>query len=53
MYRLNETTELRLEKICHSVVQFVYGTGSLWREGQCWINGRVGDQQHLKKTSIV
>ena len=35
----------------HHVLQFVYGTRNLWRQGQCLIQGGVGDQEHLKKTS--
>ena len=27
---------------------FVYGTRNLWRQGQCLIQGGVGDQEHLK-----
>ena len=26
---------------------------NLWRQGQCSIQGGVGDQEHLKKTSSV
>ena len=37
----------------HHVLQFVYGTRNLWRQGQCSIQGRVGDQEYLKKTSSV
>ena len=37
----------------HHVLQFVYGTRNLWRQGQCSIQGGVGDQEHLKKTSSV
>ena len=31
------------------VLQFVYGTRNLWRQGQCSMQGGVGDQDHLKK----
>ena len=36
-----------------SCLQFVYGTRNLWRQGQCSIQGGVGDQEHLKKTSSM
>ena len=42
-----------MEETHHYVFQFVYGTRNLWRQGQCSIQGGVGDQEHLKKTSSV
>jgi len=40
-----------MEEIHHHVRQFVYGTRNSWIQGQCWMKGGVGDQDHLKKTS--
>ena len=42
--------ELSMEKIHHHVLLFNNGTRNLWRQGQCWIQGEVGDQEHLRKT---
>ena len=42
-----------MEEIHRHVHQFVHGTRNLCRQGQCSINGGVGDQEHLRKTSIV
>ena len=42
-----------MEETHHHVLQFVYGTRNLRRQGQCSIQGGVGDQKHLKKTSSV
>ena len=53
MFRPSETTEVSMEETHHHVLQFVYGTRNLWRQGQCSIQGGVGDQEHLKKTSSV
>ena len=50
MFRPSETTEVSMEEIHYHVLQFVYGTRNLWRQGQCLIQGGVGDQEHLKKT---
>ena len=36
-----------MEETHHHVLQFVYGTRNLWRQGG------VGDQEHPKKTSSV
>ena len=52
-FRLSETTEVSMEETHHHVLQFVYGIGNLWRQGQCSIQGGVGDQEHLKKSSSV
>ena len=52
MFRPSETTEVSMEETHHHVLQFVFGTRNLWRQGQCSIQG-VGDQEHLKKTSSV
>ena len=49
MFRPSETTEVSMEETHHHVLQFVYGTRNLWRQGQCSIQGGVGDQEHLKK----
>ena len=43
----------KLEETHHHVLQFVYGTRNLWRQGQCLMQGGVGNQEHLKKTSSV
>ena len=48
-----KTTEVSMEETHHHVLQFVYGTRNLWRQGQCSIQGGVGDQEYLKKTSSV
>ena len=48
-----ETTEVSMEETHHHVLPFVYGTRNLWKQGQCSIQGGVGDQEHLKKTSSV
>ena len=53
MFRPSETTEVSMEETHYHVLQFVYGTRNLWRQGQCSIQGGVGDQEHLKKTSSV
>ena len=53
MFRPSETTEVSMEETHHHVLQFVYGTRNLWRQGQCSIQGGVGDQEHQKKTSNV
>ena len=53
MFRPSETTEVSMEETYHHVLQFVYGTRNLWIQGQCSIQGGVGDQEHLKKTSSV
>ena len=53
MFRPSETTEVSMEETHHQVLQFVYGTKNLWRQGQCSIQGGVGDQEHLRKTSSV
>ena len=53
MFRPSETTEVSMEETHHHVLQFIYGTRNLWRQGQCSIQGGVGDQKHLKKTSSV
>ena len=53
MFKPSETTEVSMEETNHHVLQFVYGTRNLWRQGQCSIQGKVGDQEHLKKTSSV
>ncbi|XP_037795537.1 uncharacterized protein LOC119590850 [Penaeus monodon] len=53
MFRLNETTELSMEEIHHPVLPFVRGTRNLWRQGQYWIERGAGDQEHLRKISIV
>ena len=53
MFRPSETTEISTEETHHHLLQFVYGTINLWRQGQCSIQGGVGDQEHLKKTSIM
>ena len=42
-----------MEETHHHVLQFVYGTRNLWRQGQCSMQGGVGDQDHLKKMSSV
>ena len=34
MFRLSETTEVSMEETHHHVLQFVYGTRNLWRQGQ-------------------
>ena len=47
MFRPSETTEVSMEETYHHVLQFVYGTRNLWRQGQCSIQGGVGDQEHL------
>ena len=36
-----------MEETYHHVLQFVYGTRNLWRQGQCSTQGGVGDQEHL------
>ena len=36
-----------------SLLQFVYGTKNLWRQGQCSIQEGLSDQEHLKKTANV
>ena len=41
-----------MEETHHHVLQFVYCTRNLWRQGQCSIQ-RVGNQAHLKKTSSM
>ena len=51
--RLSETTEKSMNGIYDHVLQLVQGTKNLWREGQCWVEGGVGGQEHLDKTSIV
>ena len=53
MFRPSETTEVSMEETHHHVLQFVYGTRNLWRQGQYSIQGGVGDQEYLKKTSSV
>ena len=53
MCRLNKTRELSMEEIHHHVFKFVRGTRNLWRQGQCWIKGGVGNQEYLRKTWIV
>ena len=54
MFRPSETTELSMEETHYHVLQFVYGTRNLWRQGQyLMMQGGVGDQEHLKKTSSV
>ena len=45
--------KVSMEETQHHILQFVYGTRNLWRQGQCSIRGRVGDQEYLKKTSSV
>ena len=52
MFRLSETIELGMEDPSSRP------SIRLWHEkflerGQCWIQGEVGDQAHLRKTSIV
>ena len=42
MFRISETTELSMKKTHHNVLQFVYGTRNLWRQGQCSMLGGVG-----------
>jgi len=34
MFRPSETTEASMEETHHHVLQFVYGTRNLWRQGQ-------------------
>ena len=34
MFRPSETTEVSMEETHHHVLQFVYGTRNLWRQGQ-------------------
>ena len=53
MFIPSETTEVSMEETHHHVLQFVYGTRNLWRQGQCSMQGGVGDQDHLKKMSSV
>ena len=53
MFRPSETTKVSLEETHHHVLQFVYGIRNLWRQGQCSMQGGVGDQEHLKKISSV
>ena len=53
MFRPSETTEVSMEETHHHVLQFVYVTRNLWKQGQCLIQGGVGDQEHIKKTSSV
>ena len=53
MFSPSETTEVSMEETHHHVLQFVYGTRNLWRQGQCSIHGEVGDQEHQKKTWSV
>ena len=48
-----EITEVSMEDTHHHILQFVYDTRNLWRQGQCSIQGGVDDQEHLKKTSSV
>ena len=33
MFRPSETTEVSMEETHHHVLQFVYGTRNLWRQG--------------------
>ena len=33
MFRPSETTEVSMEETHHHVLQFVYGTKNLWRQG--------------------
>ena len=42
-----------MEETHHNVLQFVYGTKNLWRQGQCLMQEGVGNQEHLKKASSV
>ena len=42
-----------MEETHHHILQFIYGTRNLWRQGQCLIQGGVGNQDHLKKTSSM
>ena len=51
MFRPSETTEVSIEETHHHVLQFVYGTRNFWRQGQCSMQGGMGDQEHLKKIS--
>ena len=45
MFIPSETTEVSMEETHHHVLQFVYGTRNLWRQGQCSMQGGVGDQR--------
>ena len=49
----SKTIEVSMEETHHHILQFVYGTRNLWRQGQPLIQGGVSDQEHLKKTSSV
>ena len=52
IFRPSETTEVSMEETHHQVLQFVYGTRNLLRQGLCSMQGE-GDQEHLKKISSV
>ena len=39
-------TTVSMQKIPHHVLQFVDCTKNLWRQGQCWMERVVGDQEH-------
>ena len=39
MFRFSETTEVSMEETHYHVLQFVYGTKNLSRQGQCLIQG--------------
>ena len=46
MFIPSETkTELSMEETHYHILQFVYGTINIWRQGQCLVQGGVGDQE--------
>ena len=53
MFRFSENAELSMEEIHHHDLQFIDGTRNLWRQGQCWIQLEVGDQEHLGKLCFL
>ena len=53
MFRPSDTTDQGMEETHHYVLYFVYGTRNLRRQGQRSMQERVGEEEHLTKTSSV